>query len=121
MSPAIPSNQKSYRRDLLVSLLMVACIVGAWGFLIAGSIARSSGERQFPSLAHASLFGYSFTTAILLVAPFIGGCSALRLVRSAARTGFPAVVGWLLLALFALVLFFSGMVCWLDYHRYARA
>jgi len=121
MTPALPSIRKGYNRELLLSLLMVAWIVVVWGFLIAGAITGSSGEREFPALAHASLFEYFFTTATFLVAPVIGGFSALRLIRSAPGTGFPAIIGWLLLAVFALVFSFSCMICWVDYHRYATA
>ena len=102
-----------------MSLLMVAWIVVVWGFLVAESIAKSSGDRQFPALVHASLLGYFFTTATFLVAPVVGGFSALRLVRSAQARRFPAIIGWLLLAVFALVFSFSCLVCWVDYHRYA--
>jgi hypothetical protein len=98
---------------------MVVWTVVVWGFLMAGSIAKSSGDREFPALAHTSLPGYFFTTATFLIAPLVGGFSAVRLIRGASRTGFPVLIGWLLLVLFALVFAFSGMLCWVDYHRYA--
>ena len=119
MTPALSNIRKSNNRELLLCLTMVAWIVVVWGFLIAGAMARKSGEQEFPALARASLQGYFFTTAAFLLAPVIGGFSALRLVRSAPGTGFPPVIGWLLLALFALVFSFSCIVCWVDYHRYA--
>jgi hypothetical protein len=114
MSSSLPSNHK---RDLLISALMVVWIVGIWGYMLA----QSSREREFPSLAHQSLFEYFFITASLLIAPFIGGFRALRVLRSKGHVDFPGVIGWLLLVLFALVLFFSCIICWGDYHRYAKA
>ncbi len=121
MNPAPPSTRNTHSRELLVALLMVAWVMVVWGFLIVGSIAKSSGEREFPALAHTSLPAYFFTAATFLVAPVIGGFSAFRFVRGASRTGFPVIIGWLLLVLFASVFSFSCMVCWLDYHRYAGA
>ena len=121
MNPAPPSIRNSPSRELFVALIMVAWIMVVWGFLVVGSIAKSSGEREFPALAHASLPGYFFTTATFLVAPVIGGFSAFRFTRGASRTGFPAVIGWLLVVLFALIFSFSCTVCWVDYHRYAGA
>lgn len=119
MNLASPGIRNSPIRQLLVALLMVGWIVLVWGFLVVASIAKSSGEREFPALAHTSLSRYFFTTVTFLIAPVIGGFSAFRFIRGASRTGSPAIIGWLLLVLFALVFSFSCIVCWLDYHRYA--
>src|SRR3974390_462103 len=94
---------RATNRELWISLMMVAWIVLVWSVLIGRAIARSSGEREFPALAHANSLGYFLTTATFLVTPVVGGLSAFRLVRSAPRAGSLAIVGWHLLVLFALV------------------
>jgi len=81
-------------------------------------VAESAGERQHLPLAYVNMFEYFFFSASFLIAPFIGGCSTVRLVRSSELTGFPKIIGWLLIAFFALEFSYSSYLGWLDCHRF---
>ena len=116
MTLSFPSDQKQVTKIALLPFVMVAWIVGVWGYMVISS----SSEREFLTLAHQSLLEYFFVTASLLVAPVIGGSSAVRLLQLGSREGFPVVIAWLLLVLFVVVFSSSCIVCWEDYQRYTR-
>jgi hypothetical protein len=118
MASLSSSDKREIAKGLLLPLLMLGWIVCIWIYAIVQS--GHDREQEFPGIAHASLSWYFFNTATMLVAPFIGGSGAIRLLRAAPRTGFPPVIGWLLLLVFALVFFLSCTSCWVEYHRYGK-
>jgi hypothetical protein len=107
-------DEKKYRRELLLAVLMFAWIVGLQLFGFVEKL-KHSGDEEYPAMAHFNLLRYFIFTASFLIASFIGGCSTIRLIRSGGHTKFPAVIGWLWLLFFAMIFFFSCYVTWLDY------
>jgi hypothetical protein len=96
---------------------MGALVLAVWVYMFVQHMVEEAGGRNFPVVAYKSIWEYGIVATVFLVAPFIGACSGLRLVRSGERPG--VVIGWLMLAAFSLFFFMSCVIYWSDYHRYA--
>ena len=67
-------------------------------------------------LATTNLYEEFAIYIVFLVAPFIGGCSAFRLAKSAHRSA--KIVGWLLVVMFSVFFFQAVNIAWTQYHNY---
>jgi len=101
---------------LLLGGLMAALVLAVWGYVLVQHIIEESEPRKFPAVAYANLWEYSVVAVVFLVAPFVGACSAWRLVCSRDRSA--VLIGWLMLVAFSLFFMMSCLIYWSDYQRY---
>lgn len=96
---------------------MGALVLAVWVYVLVQHIINESGSRKFPAVLYTSIPEYAIVAVVFLVAPFIGACGGLRLIRS--REHRAILIGWLMLIGFSLFFLMSCLIYWSDYHRYA--
>jgi hypothetical protein len=109
---------RGVQQSAILSAAMFVLTVGGIAYVIirGGILEERYGKSNL--LAHANLYEEFSIAAVLLLAPFIGACSAFRLARLPGR---PAkAIGWLLVVTFSLFLFQAILACWSQYQRYAN-
>ena len=89
-------------------MLALLLICGGIAFAIVRESALVDRFGKHNLLAHKNLFEESALAVVLLVAPFVGGCNAFRLSRSANRSA--KIFGWLFLVTFSLFFLQTALV-----------
>ena len=94
------------RKDLLLSWLMAAWIAIVWMYLIRRPQAQATLYIGLKVRWLQDIVSPLFIEGTFLIAPFVGGCSAIRLVRR--RQGQASIaMGLLLVVFFTAVLFLA--------------
>ncbi len=112
------TEERGVRQSAIVSATMFLLTVGGIAYVMirGGILEERYGKSNL--LAHANVYEQFAIAAVLLLAPFIGACSAFRLATLPSR---PAkVIGWLLVVTFCLFLLQAILACWSQYQRYAN-
>ena len=112
----IHTSSKDLALNTLVCASMMFLYVGGVAYVIIHGSALEERYGKTNLVAYQNLYEAFILDTIFLVTPFLGGCSAFRLVRSRDRSG--KIVGWLFAVLFALLFFQSAMIEWTQYRNY---
>jgi Ca2+/Na+ antiporter len=104
------------QRDVVSCIMTAALVIGTWGLVMVQHFIEESGPRNFLAVASVNIPQYFIIAAIFLAAPFIGLCSAIRVLRRRDRS--MSRFGWAFAICFGSFLLFSCLVYCAEYQRY---
>lgn len=110
------AKPKELARNSLLCISMFILIFGDIAYAVVRDIILEDRYGKHNLVAHTNLYEESIIVLVVLVAPFIGGCSAFRLTRSANRS--TKICGWFALVVFSIGFLQAATISWSQYHKY---
>jgi hypothetical protein len=110
------SSSRDVALDMLMCISMMFLYIGGVACVIIQGNVLEERYGKHNILDHTNVYESFILDVIFLVAPFLGGCSAFRLLRSSDYFG--KIIGWLFVVLFALLFFQSALIEWTQYRDY---